>query len=197
NTWLKWFVGSYFGFVLAFFSYIFLVRFQIMDAKYDYFIDLIIVFFIGMLAFFGFVQPHVFEGKSIKDLIPFVKYRKTGLSTALSLEMKEKLTTIMERDQLFLHNDLRLDDVARELNLSRNHASQIINEHFNLSFFDYINKYRVDEAKRLLLEHKSEGSTIAQLAYDVGFNNRASFYKAFKKFTDVSPSNYLKHIRAS
>lgn len=197
NKWLKWFVGSYFGFAFVFALYIFLVRFQIMDPIYDYFIDLAIVLFIGMLSFFGFVQPEVFAGKSLKEIIPFVKYRKTGLSEALSIEMKEKLLRLMQHKQPYLNNELRLDDLALLLNLSRNHTSQIINEHFNLSFFDFINQYRVKDAKNLLLQNKEDGTTITQIAYDVGFNNRASFYKAFKKFADDSPSNYIKQMEAS
>ena len=197
NKWLKWFVGSYFGFVFAFGLYIFLVRFEIMKPSYDYLIDLGIVFFIGMLAFFGFVQPEIFEGKTIKEIIPFIKYKKTGLSPALSLEMKQKLLDIMQREKPHLNNELRLDDISRLMNLSRNHTSQIINEHFNLSFFDFVNRYRIKEAKHLLVRNNENNLTMTQIAYDVGFNNRASFYKAFKKFTDFNPSDYIKHMSAS
>lgn len=197
NNWLKWFVGSYFGFASMFALYIFLIWFQFMDPEYDYFVDIVIVFFIGMLSFFGFVQPEVFEGKSLKEVIPFVKYRKTGLSPALSLEMKGKLLDIMQREKPYLNHELRLDDLSRLMNLSRNHTSQIINEHFNLSFFDFVNRFRVKEAKNLLINHAANGLTMTQIAYDVGFNNRASFYKAFKKFTDDNPSSYIKQMEAS
>ncbi|WP_273566379.1 AraC family transcriptional regulator [Maribacter halichondriae] len=198
NKWLKWFVGSYFGFVLLFALYIFLVRFGLMNPDYDYLVDIAIVGFIGMLSFFGFVQPEIFEGKSIKEVLPFVKYRKTGLSEALSLEMKAKLLRIMEEREPYLDNDLRLDDLSMLMNLSRNHTSQIINEHFNLSFFDFVNQYRIKDAKNLLLQNKEDHRTITQIAYDVGFNNRASFYKAFKKFSDGrSPSDYAKQMHAS
>lgn len=197
NKWLQWFVGSYFGFALSFGLYIFLVRFQLMDPSYDYLVDIAIVFFIGMLSFFGFVQPELFDGKSIKEILPFVKYQKTGLSAVLSLEMKGKLLDIMQREKPYLNHELRLDDISRLMNLSRNHTSQIINEHFNLSFFDFINRYRIKEAKNLLMNNEKNGLTTTQIAYDVGFNNRASFYKAFKKFTDYNPTEYLKHTRAS
>ncbi|QCX00709.1 AraC family transcriptional regulator [Aggregatimonas sangjinii] len=197
NRWLKWFVASYSGFAFAFALYIFLVRFQLMDASYDYLVDIAIVFFIGMLAFFGFVQPEVFEGKSIEKILPFVKYRKTGLSDALSLEMKHKLIRIMETEKPYLNHELRLDDLSRLMNLSRNHTSQIVNEHFNLSFFDFINKYRVKDAKNLLMNNELNKLTTTQIAYDVGFNNRASFYKAFKKFTEYNPSAYLEQATGS
>nr|WP_299341910.1 AraC family transcriptional regulator [Allomuricauda sp.] len=196
NKWLKWFVGSYLGFALAFATYIYLTRFGIMNPNYDYFVDIVIVFFIASLSFFGFVQPEIFEGKTIKEVIPFVKYQKTGLSNALSLEMRNKLEEIMTQDKIFLENTLRLDDVARILNLSRNHTSQVINQHFNLSFFDFVNQYRIEEAKRLMTLG-SPKSTMTQIAYDCGFNNRASFYKAFKKFEKQNPTEYLMVREAS
>lgn len=197
NRWLQWFVGSYFGFAFTFALYIFLVRFEIMDPSFDYLIDIAIVFFIGMLSFFGFIQPEVFEGKSLKEILPFIKYKKTGLSPALSIEMKGKLLDIMQKDKPYLNHELRLDDISRLMNLSRNHSSQIINEHFNLSFFDFVNRYRIKDAKNLLMNNDKNGLTTTQIAYDVGFNNRASFYKAFKKFTDLNPSEYIKELKAS
>ena len=195
--WLKWFVGSYTGFVCMFSLYIFLIWFNLMDPKYDYFVDIVIVFFIGLLAFFGFVQPDVFEGKNLREIIPFIKYKKTGLSDALSVQMKEKLLEIMLDNKPYLDNRLRLDDLSLLLHLSRNQTSQIINEHFNLSFFDFINRYRVMESKNLLIDFENQKLTMSQLAFEVGFNNRASFYKAFKKFTGHNPSEYLEQSRAS
>lgn len=195
NVWLRYFTGSYFGFCLAFASYIFLVRFGLMDPSYDYFVDLLIVIFIGMLAFFGFVQPDVFAGRSVREMVPFIKYRKTGLTSGLSLKMKERLMRIMEDQELFLNSELRLNDLADALDLSRNHTSQVINEHFNLSFFDFVNSYRIDYAKKLLLRRINDRSTIAQIAFEAGFNNRASFYKAFRKFTGISPSDFITRHR--
>ncbi|MCB0668015.1 MAG: AraC family transcriptional regulator [Saprospiraceae bacterium] len=195
NVWLRYFTGSYFGFCLAFASYIFLVRFGLMDPSYDYFIDILIVIFIAMLAFFGFVQPDVFAGRSIREMVPFIKYRKTGLTSGLSLKMKERLVRIMEDQELFLNSELRLNDLADALDLSRNHTSQVINEHFNLSFFDFVNSYRIDYAKKLLLRRINDRSTVAQIAFEAGFNNRASFYKAFRKFTGISPSDFITRHR--
>ena len=198
NVWLKWFVGSYLGFVLFFFLYVFLVNFGIMDAKFDYLIDGVITAFIVTLAYFGFVQPDVFNTtKPLKKLIPFTKYRKTGLTSLLSQELKNKLEHIMNNEKPYLNHELRLNDVADLLKVSRNHASQIINENYNLSFFDFVNKYRIDEAIRLLLNNEVMRLNITQIAYSSGFNSRASFYKAFKKFTNTSPTNYIEHSSAS
>jgi AraC-like DNA-binding protein len=196
NKWLNYLVLCYFGFVFAFFSYIFLVRFKLMNPKFDFFIDIVIVSFIAILAFFAFFQPEIFKGKSFREVIPFIKYKKTGLSDALAIELKNKLVQIMQEKKPYLNNELRLNDLASDLNLSRNHTSQIINQYFNLSFFDFVNKYRINDAKKLLIK-SDNNSTITQIAYDVGFNNRASFYKAFKKFEGLNPTQYLQPLHAS
>ena len=198
SIWLKWFIGSYVGFVFFFFLYVFLVNFGIMDAQYDYLVDAVITIFIIALSYFGIVQPDVFNGtKPLKELIPFVKYKKTGLSELLSIELKEKLDKIMSTEKPYLNYDLRLNDIAEKLKVSRNQASQIINENYNLSFFDFINKHRIDEAVRLLLNNEEMHLNITQIAYSSGFNSRASFYKAFKKFTNTSPTSYIEHSSAS
>ncbi len=111
--------------------------------------------------------------------------------------MKEKLLQTMQSGKPYLNNELRLDDAAKILNLSRNQTSKIINEHFNLSFFDFVNQYRIKEAKNLLLQNKECNRTIDHIAYDVGLNNRAYFYKAFRKYTNNTPTNYIKHMEAS
>ena len=88
-----------------------------------------------------------------------------------------------------------MNDLAEALDLSRNHTSQVINEHFNLSFFDFVNRYRIEAAARLLPECEQDGATITQIAYEVGFNNRASFYKAFRKFMGISPTAYIESVK--
>ena len=152
--------------------------------------------FLFLTVFFCYEYPNIFNGKSIKKVIPFIKYQRTGLSKQFSLDLKDQLMYIMDTEKPYLNGELRLNNLADLLNISRNHASQVINEHFKLSFFEFINKYRIDEAIDLL-EKLDESLTITDIAYQVGFNNRVSFYKAFKKATGVTPLEYKEHIIAS
>ena len=199
KIWFNWFIASFLGYVFLFTLYIFLIRFKIMDPKYDYFIDTGIVFFIAMLTYFGFMQPDLFNGiRPLSKIIPiYTKYSKSGLSKALAEDLKNKLHMIIIEQKPYLNCDLRLDELAAMINASRNHTSQIINEYYNLSFFDFINKYRIEEAKTLLRNQKENNLTITSIAFEAGFNNRASFYKAFKKFTHQNPSTFVKHLVAS
>jgi len=122
-----------------------------------------------------------------------IKYEKTGLSEAFSLELKNKLEHLMENEKLYLEHELKLDNIAELLNISRHHASQVINENFNMRFYDYINSYRIEEAKKKLCTgFENSSQSISDIAYQCGFNNRVSFYKAFKKVTHITPKEYIQ-----
>ncbi|MCL6267676.1 helix-turn-helix domain-containing protein [Flagellimonas myxillae] len=122
------------------------------------------------------------------------KYEKTGLSRALSLELKDKLDYLMATQKPYLSHELCLDDIADLLDISRHHASQVINENFGLNFYDYINKHRIEDAKSKLGSNgKNPTQSISEIAYDCGFNNRVSFYKAFRKITHTTPTEYTRN----
>ena len=186
--WLKWITYSFFGYVISLTTFFILRYFGYVEVGYDYFITFTMIFFIGLLSYLGFLQPEVFDGLKLEKLLPFIKYKKTGLTKSHSLELKFRLLDFMDNEQPYLDSELRLDDLANKLNLSRHHMSQIINEHFDISFFDFINRYRIKEAKTLLTE--DDNSNITDVLYSCGFNNRVSFYKAFKKFVGITPSEF-------
>ncbi|WP_083158009.1 helix-turn-helix domain-containing protein [Allomuricauda sp. CP2A] len=122
-----------------------------------------------------------------------LKYEKTGLSESFSFELKSKLEHLMATKKPYLNHELRLDDIAELLDISRHHASQVINENFKMSFYDYINQYRIEEAKNKLSSSISNNLSysISDIAYQCGFNNRVSFYKAFKKITRTTPTEFI------
>lgn len=188
KRWLKWLVGSFACYVFAMTSYYVLSRLGLITTGHDYFITYTLIFFVGMVSYFGFVQPDVFDGLSMDKVLPFKKYKKTGLTESHSLELKTSLVNFMTSEKPYLNSDLRLDDMANKLNLSRHHMSQIINEHFDTNFFDFINSYRIEESKRLLINETD--LNITDVIFSSGFNNRVSFYKAFKNHTGITPTEF-------
>lgn len=188
KRWFLWVIGSFSCYVLAMITYFVLTRMGLISTGHDYFITYTIVFFIGLLSYFGIMQPEVFEGRSMDSILPFKKYRTTGLSESHSKELKLQLLDYFKEARPYLKNDLRLSDVAVHLNLSRHHTSQVINEHFDANFFDFVNRYRIEEAKELLLQENQ--LNITDIIYSSGFNNRVSFYNAFKKFTGMTPGAF-------
>ncbi|MBC8756215.1 helix-turn-helix transcriptional regulator [Kordia sp. YSTF-M3] len=186
RLWVKSLWICFTGYTLIFFAYFLLIYFRLLTISNDYLIGYGITFFIGIVTYFSFMQPNIFSGTIS---FPFVKYQNNGLSSSLATEMKDKLVSLMEADKLFLDNSLTLDVLSDELNLSRHHTSQLINESFKVNFFEFVNNYRIDEAIKLLKDEKSK-LNINQIIYAAGFNNRTSFYNAFKKKTGISPKSY-------
>ncbi|SDQ05606.1 helix-turn-helix transcriptional regulator [Flagellimonas zhangzhouensis] len=155
-----------------------------------------IILMSAMVLYVGYaanVQPDVFSGFYSYTNRLFPKYVKSGLTHSLSNELKENLTDLFENEKLYRNNDINLDMVAEKLDTTRHNASQLINEHFNMSFHQFVNSYRIKEAQELL---KTENErNIIDIAYEVGYNNKVSFNKAFKKNTDLTPSQYLDLLK--
>ena len=81
-----------------------------------------------------------------------------------------------------------------ELGITSESLSLIVNQKFEMGFRDLINSYRVNRVKELLSENKRSALSILDLALDSGFNSQASFYRAFKKFEDMSPKVYMEKL---
>lgn len=179
------FLGCVFSFCLNYSVYF--LGFSTPDL--DYVVMLFLSIFVLTISYFAFNYSAIFNGIPIENVLPFVKYKKTGLSKNYSLELKAKLETLMSNDKPHLNSELRLDNLAELLGISRHHASQIINEYFSSNFFDFINSHRIAEAIELLEIRKKE-VTLSEVGYLSGFNNTVSFNKAFKKNTGLTPSKY-------
>lgn len=188
RNWLFWIIGAYSGYVVSIIAYFILSSLGWITIEHDYFIMTGIVFCIGLVTYFGFILPEVFDGTPLKKIVPFAKYQRSGLTSEFSLSQKERLLEVMDQHKPYLDSDLRLDDLANMISLSRNHTSQIINEHFGQSFFYFINTYRISEAMELLISDID--LSITEVIYQSGFNNRVSFYKAFKKHTGITPKEF-------
>lgn len=102
------------------------------------------------------------------------------------------LESHMREDRPYLINDLRLKDLAESIQLTPHQLSHLINDHYQCSFFDLINKHRVEEAKNLISLKPS--STLLEIAFESGFNNKTSFVNAFKKFNGTTPSAFKKQL---
>ncbi|OEK03978.1 helix-turn-helix domain-containing protein [Roseivirga misakiensis] len=100
----------------------------------------------------------------------------------------------MESDKPFLDPKLKLDDLAKQVNMSRHILSRILNEEYEHGFSHFIRNYRVNEAKRLI-EVRDELS-LEGIGFEAGFNSKSAFFEAFKKVTSVTPAAYKKSIQA-
>ena len=101
----------------------------------------------------------------------------------------------MERNKPYLKSDLKISKLAELLSVQPYQLSQVINDEFLVSFYDFTNQYQVEEAKRLLVED-SRNYKILAIAYEVGFNSKATLNRVFTKFTDLTPSYYKEKFLA-
>lgn len=125
------------------------------------------------------------------ELVPD-KYQNSSLKPADKEAHLQALEEVMQQQKPFLNPELRIKELAELIRISPHHLSQLINEHYQHSFFDFINTYRVKEAQEQI-RHQPE-KTLLQIAFAAGFNNKTSFGNAFKKFAGQTPSAFRKNI---
>jgi len=118
------------------------------------------------------------------------KYKKSliqGLSKPVILSRLEEL---MEDEKIYRQFELKLEDVAEQLLITPHQLSEFVNEHMGVNFSTYVNRYRVGEAKELLL--KDTETSILSIGFQVGFGSKPSFNNIFKQQTGMTPSEFRK-----
>jgi AraC-like DNA-binding protein len=118
------------------------------------------------------------------------KYHRSGLGDHTAQYYLDKLNRLMATEQYFLESDLSLQSLADRVKISPHHLSQILNEKLGKSFYDYINEQRVEYARQLLLREPRR--SIIDIALQSGYNNKNSFYNAFRRHTGTTPSDYRR-----
>ena len=151
----------------------------------------LIVLYVGYTAY---VQPRVFSKKYLFNKLMFLKYQKSGLTEGFSNDLKEQLLHLFTIEKIYKENTINLDVLSQRLGTTRHNLSQVINEHFDVNFFNLINKYRIQEAQEIFKSDIHNNLNIIDVAYDVGFNNKVTFNKAFKEQTNLTPTQYIKHL---
>lgn len=117
---------------------------------------------------------------------PARKYEKSALDDDRLQRIAKKVENAMSQDLLYRDPNLSLWDLAKHIGVSSHYVSQALNTHLNKSFFDLVNGWRIKDA---LVQLNATDETILMIAYDVGFNSRSAFYKAFKRETGKTPSD--------
>jgi len=120
------------------------------------------------------------------------KYKSSALSPEKKDEYLENIMEALEKDKIYRDEKLSLGRLSDILSIPSHHLSQVINEKLQKNFNDLINTYRIEEAKEKLLESEKERTTILEIAFDVGFNSKTVFNRAFKRYTGMTPSQFRK-----
>jgi AraC-like DNA-binding protein/streptogramin lyase len=121
-----------------------------------------------------------------------IKYSTSSITGERMDEAAEALRALMEEEKVFLDPDLTLKKLSQRLGIHYNHLSRIINEKHGESFNNFINRHRIEEAKRRLTDPAFDDKNILEIMLATGFYSKSTFNTAFRKFTGSSPSDFRK-----
>jgi AraC-like DNA-binding protein len=124
--------------------------------------------------------------------LPAKKYEKSTLTPERAERYLTRLLRHMETEKPYVDGELTLPKLAERLSIPAPHLSQTINERLQQNFFDFVNTYRVEEAKRRLLDPAKQHYSVLAIAEEVGFNSKSSFNAVFKKHVRMTPSEFRK-----
>lgn len=105
--------------------------------------------------------------------------------------IKKQLRDLVDQEKLYLNPNLRLSDLVSRTGFNKNIISSVINNELNSNFYDFINEFRVNEAKLKLKSEEYKDYSFEAIAEECGFNNYVSFYRVFKKATKMTPTEYM------
>ena len=104
----------------------------------------------------------------------------------------DKLKKYLVEDRHFQDPDLSLEKTAEFLDVSQGHLSKMINQELQMSFKDYVNRLRVEEAKRLIASGELVKKTLLGIGLTAGFSSKTTFNRAFKKHTGQTPGEFAR-----
>jgi AraC-like DNA-binding protein len=203
-NWVKWLLNGYLFLLL-----VMAVLYSLILTFPDYFHLFIMINtafvtpYLYIITFKGVTQPTLWqiqkvdrsiiehELKHAEEVDAHVEVEPSRSQPAEKMMLiVERATQLMENEKVYLQTDLTLQNLADKLEVQSYLLSQAINERLQKNFYDLVNGYRVDEAKRLLLDPKSKNTKVLAVAFDSGFNSKTTFNTVFKKFTGLTPSEF-------
>ena len=122
---------------------------------------------------------------------PVVRKAVTPPSIKLVEEAEPLLKRAMEQDRLYLDPELNLALLSKHTGLPQKTISLVLNQHFQKSFNEFVNGYRVEAFKQNIQQLQQDNMTILAMAFDAGFNSQATFQRAFRSHTGMSPREYI------
>lgn len=120
------------------------------------------------------------------------KYETYRIDDDTAQKMIDELKEYMLSEKPYKNSSLTIQETADAVNLTPHNLSQLINLHLNKNFYNFVNEYRIDDAKRMLKDPECSKKTILQIAYESGFNAKTTFNSVFKKHAGMTPSQYRK-----
>ncbi|SNR14943.1 helix-turn-helix domain-containing protein [Tenacibaculum jejuense] len=151
---------------------------------------------IWYMGYYGLNQSQVFLTTQEVEKTETKLYSQspTLIQSDEFLDLEKKLKELFENRQLFKQQNLTLRETADALEISDKKLSNFINQHLKTSFYDYVNSYRIQNFKESIRKGDSNQLTLLAIAFDSGFNSKATFNRVFKNSEGITPLQYKKSI---
>jgi AraC-like DNA-binding protein len=158
--------------------------------------------FIILIGYFGLKQKEVFISFSKEELKEpksenKIKYGTSSLQGTELQKCYHQIGRYMAIKKPYLDPDLTLPKLAESLGVPTHHLSQVINEMHGSNFFDFINKFRVEEVKRKIQDPNFQNYSLLGIAFESGFNSKSAFNRVFKNLTGTTPSKFRSSLPSS
>lgn len=201
--WLSYVVYAYLVlFILASFLIFGATQFQLFSIENAFaLVGITLSFMLIAFGFYGFRQTSIFSNIDTQAIPSLnrvgsnsekVSYSKSGLTPEKIESLARRLTEHMDIEKPFLDENLNLSLLAVQSEISQPHLSQVINQRFRMNFYDFVNHYRIEEAKKKLSSSDFNHLSVLGIAFECGFKSKSSFNRYFKKYTGESPSEFKK-----
>ncbi len=177
-------------------------------------VALAIALFVYAIGYMGLRQPEIFRFELVDETAPqalppslpavvvepreavpptvstTMRYERSGLGPNEAAALKASLLAVMAADRPYRDPDLTLASLAGQLDTSPHKLSEVLNSELSQTFYDFVNRYRIEEVRRRLTDDGSKHLTVLALAMDAGFASKSTFNQVFKKYTGQTPSKY-------
>ena len=199
--WLRRLVGLFAGICILIFPLGLIAYFGFHSMVFtDYYFFVTLVVFIFFLGFWGYQQGEVFNinsnSKPAEQEISEISESNTSENQHNEKHFKLEallLRELMKKEKPYLEPSLTIHDLAAKMEMPAHQLSKVINKEFRCNFFEFINKYRIDDFKQRAFSPNYKNMTILAIALDCGFNSKSAFNRIFKDVTGLTPGDYIKN----
>jgi AraC-like DNA-binding protein len=196
RKWIVPYLGGQFFLILYYVLSQFTFSYEILP-----FVHALISVYLLFIALGLLLNPHILYNHRVISLAESKLIARVREDMARDSEksrsdvIASRLTTFMNNDRPYLRHGYAMHNLSSDLQIPSYQLSIYLNHYLGISFNDYLNKHRIEYSKKLLREGANQLYTLEALAYECGFNNRNSFTAAFKRFTGVTPSEFIRSQR--
>jgi len=154
--------------------------------------------FIILIGYFGLKQKEIFIQFANQEIeyVTTTKARYSGvlLKEADAEQYLNRLQSYMGAEKPYLDENLTLPELAARLQIPSHVLSRVINEKLGMNFFDYVNRFRIEEVKVKMRDPQFNNLSLLGIAFECGFSTKSAFNRVFKKITGLTPSEYKKQL---